>query len=403
MQAEIIAIGTEILLGEIVDTNSAWIAQRLPALGIDLNYTSVVGDNKQRIDEIFKRAWERSDLIITTGGLGPTTDDMTREGICVLLDEKPEINEKLETKLRSFFARRDYIMPESNLKQAWLIPSATAINNPRGTAPGWWVERDKRIIISMPGVPSEMERMWEKEVAKTLQGLSGEILITRTIKTAGIGEGTVDEMAQPIYQIPGVGVGTYARADGVHVRIGAKGLNEKEALLTMQPVEEQLEKIFGQAIWGKDSDSLEGVITQLLIDRQSTVAVMETVTGGLLASTLNDAEGTDKTFLGAHVVINANQQKNLGITNNTVSENLAIELAKAAQRHFDSDYGVGISGVLDGQTEAHPPGTIFVAVSSPGKEPPKTLMTQMSQGRAATKRRAITTALLLLRRAILKL
>ena len=403
MQAEIIAIGTEILLGEIVDTNSAWIAQRLPALGIDLNYTSVVGDNKQRIDEIFKRAWERSDLIITTGGLGPTADDMTREGICVLLGEEPEINEELETKLRSFFSRRDYTMPESNLKQAWLIPSATAINNPRGTAPGWWVERDKRIIISMPGVPSEMERMWEKEVAKTLQGLSGEVLITRTIKTAGIGEGTVDEMAQPIYQTPGIGVGTYARADGVHVRIGAKGLNEKEALLTMQPVEQQLDKIFGEAIWGKDSDSLEGVITQLLIDRQETVAVMETVTGGLLASTLTDAKGIEKTFLGAHVVINVNQQKDLGITNNVASESLAIELAQAAQRQFDSDYGIGISGVLDEQTEAHPPGTIFVAVSRPDKAPPKTLMTQMSQGRAATKRRAITTALLLLRRAILKL
>jgi len=403
MQAEIIAIGTEILLGEIVDTNSAWIAQRLPALGIDLNYTSVVGDNKQRIDEIFKRAWERSDLIITTGGLGPTADDMTREGICVLLGEEPEINEELETKLRSFFSRRDYTMPESNLKQAWLIPSATAINNPRGTAPGWWVERDKRIIISMPGVPSEMERMWEKEVAKTLQGLSGEVLITRTIKTAGIGEGTVDEMAQPIYQTPGIGVGTYARADGVHVRIGAKGLNEKEALLTMQPVEQQLDKIFGEAIWGKDSDSLEGVITQLLIDRQETVAVMETVTGGLLASTLTDAKGIEKTFLGAHVVINVNQQKDLGITNNVASESLAIELAQAAQRQFDSDYGIGISGVLDEQTEAYPPGTIFVAVSRTDKAPPKTLMSQMSQGRAATKRRAITTALLLLRRAILKL
>ena len=180
MQAEIIAIGTEILLGEIVDTNSAWIAQRLPQLGIDLNYTSVVGDNKQRIDETFKRAWSRSDLIITTGGLGPTVDDMTREGICALLDEEPHIDKELELKLRSFFANRGYEMPESNLKQAWLISSAKSINNPRGTAPGWWVERDKKIIISMPGVPPEMERMWENEVAPTLQGLSGEVLITRT-------------------------------------------------------------------------------------------------------------------------------------------------------------------------------------------------------------------------------
>ena len=403
MQAEIIAIGTEILLGEIVDTNSAWIAQRLPQLGIDLNYTSVVGDNKQRIDEIFKRAWSRSDLIITTGGLGPTVDDMTREGICALLDEEPHIDEELELKLRSFFANRGYEMPESNLKQAWLLPSAKAINNPRGTAPGWWVERDKKIIVSMPGVPSEMERMWENEVAPTLQGRSGEVLITRTIKTVGIGEGTVDEMAQPVYDTPGVGIGTYARADGVHIRIGAKGANEKEALSTMKPVEEKLEKIFGQSIWGKDEDTLEGVITQLLIDRTATVSVLETTTGGLLASTLADAETIGETFLGAHVIASKKQENSLGIDTGKISEELAIELAKGAQHYFTSDYGVGITGVLEEKSGEHPPGTIFVAVSGPDLQQPKTLMTQMSQGRAATKRRAITTALLLLRRVILEL
>ena len=403
MQAEIIAIGTEILLGEIVDTNSAWIAQRLPQLGIDLNYTSVVGDNKQRIDETFKRAWSRSDLIITTGGLGPTVDDMTREGICALLDEEPHIDKELELKLRSFFANRGYEMPESNLKQAWLIPSAKSINNPRGTAPGWWVERDKKIIVSMPGVPPEMERMWENEVAPTLQGLSGEVLITRTLKTVGIGEGTVDEMAQPVYETPGIGVGTYARADGVHIRIGAKGTNEKEALSIMHPVEEKLEKIFGLSIWGYNEDTLEGVIAQLLVERTATVSVLETTTGGLLSSTLADAEAIGVAFLGAHVISKNKQGNSLGIDTEKGSEELAADLAKEAQSYFTSDYGVGVTGVLEGESGEHPPGTIFVAVSGPNLEQPRTLMTQMSQGRAATKRRAITTALLLLRRVILEL
>ena len=403
MQAEIIAIGTEILLGEIVDTNSAWIAQRLPQLGIDLNYTSVVGDNKKRLDETFKRAWSRSDLIITTGGLGPTVDDMTREGICALLDEEPHIDKELELKLRSFFANRGYEMPESNLKQAWLIPSAKSINNPRGTAPGWWVERDKKIIISMPGVPPEMERMWENEVSPTLQGLSGEVLITRTLKTVGIGEGTVDEMAQPVYETPGIGVGTYARADGVHIRIGAKGTNEKEALSIMRPVEEKLEKIYGQSIWGKNEDTLEGVIAQLLVERTATVSVLETTTGGLLSSTLADAEAIGEAFLGAHVIVKNKQGNSLGIDTEKRSEELAADLAKEAQRYFTSDYGVGVTGVLEGESGEHPPGTIFVAVSGPNLEQPRTLMTQMSQGRAATKRRAITTALLLLRRVILEL
>ena len=294
-------------------------------------------------------------------------------------------------------------MPESNLKQAWLIPSAKSINNPRGTAPGWWVERDKKIIISMPGVPPEMERMWENEVAPTLQGLSGEVLITRTLKTVGIGEGTVDEMAQPVYETPGIGVGTYARADGVHIRIGAKGTNEKEALSIMHPVEEKLEKIFGQSIWGKNEDTLEGVIAQLLVERTATVSVLETTTGGLLSSTLADAEAIGEAFLGAHVISKNKQGNSLGIDTEKGSEELAADLAKEAQSYFTSDYGVGVTGVLEGESGEHPPGTIFVAVSGPNLEQPRTLMTQMSQGRAATKRRAITTALLLLRRVILEL
>jgi nicotinamide-nucleotide amidase len=150
VKAEIIAIGTEILLGEIVDTNSAWIAQRLPELGIDLNYTSVVGDNRGRIDETLRRAWDRSDLIVTTGGLGPTDDDMTREGIAALLGEEPRVDPELEAYLRSFFASRGYPMPERNIKQATLIPSAQSIPNPVGTAPGWWVERDGRSSSACP-------------------------------------------------------------------------------------------------------------------------------------------------------------------------------------------------------------------------------------------------------------
>ncbi|MEO9255873.1 MAG: competence/damage-inducible protein A, partial [Tepidiformaceae bacterium] len=198
MKAEIIAIGTEILLGEIIDTNSAYIAKQLPELGIDLMYKSVVGDNRGRIVETFRRGWERSDLIIVTGGLGPTDDDMTREGIAEMLGEEPHVDPELEKHLRGFFAGRGYPMPESNLKQAWLIPSARTLLNPRGTAPGWWVERDGHVIVTMPGVPPEMERMWANEVRPELERRStSEVLVTRTIKTLGIGEGTVDEMAKP--------------------------------------------------------------------------------------------------------------------------------------------------------------------------------------------------------------
>lgn len=408
VKAEIIAIGTEILLGEIIDTNSAHIAQQLPELGIDLYYKSVVGDNRGRVVETFRRAWERSDLIITTGGLGPTDDDMTREGIAELLGEEPFVDPALEEHLRSFFASRGYPMPESNIKQAWLLPSARAIDNPRGTAPGWWVERDGKIIVSMPGVPGEMERMWQKEVRPELEKRSdGQVLVTRTLKTLGIGEGTVDEMARPLYSTPNIGIGTYARQDGVHLRIGAKGATREEAWSRIRPVEEELDRIFGQAIWGRDEDTLEGAIADMLHARDETVSVMESATGGFVSSTLTDVAGATGYFAGGLVTYTAQHKIDAGVPPETitmygiVSQETAKAMATAVRERFRSSYGLGITGVLGPDPmEDVAPGTVHVAVATPHGDEQVMTMT-MNQGRAAVKRRAVTTALLLLRRTLL--
>ena len=395
MKAEIVAIGTEILLGEIVDTNSAWIARQLPELGIDLNHTSVVGDNMGRVTATLGQAWERSDLVITTGGLGPTEDDLTREAISRLLGEEPYVAPELETRLRAFFERRGIEMPEANLKQAWLIASARAIDNPRGTAPGWWTERDGRVIVSMPGVPPEMERMWTREVAPALEGRSGAVLVTRTLKTAGIGEGTVDEMARPVFGMAGTGVGTYARADGVHLRIGAKAATREEAQRLIEPVERELDAIFGNAIWGRDEDTLEGFIARTLAERGQTVAALESATGGLLASTLSDAPDAGGAFAGGLVTAGAPTEFA------EASEATAEAMAAAARERLGSDYGVGITGELGPDQTIEQPGTMFLAVAGPGGAA-RSAKIVMAQGRAATKRRAITTALMLLRSAILE-
>jgi len=408
VKAEIIAIGTEILLGEIIDTNSAYIAQRLPELGIDLFYKSVVGDNMGRIVETFERAWGRSDVIFCTGGLGPTDDDMTREGIARVLGEEPHVDPALETRLRAWFDGRGYPMPESNIKQAWLIPSARAIDNPRGTAPGWWVERDGRIIICMPGVPPEMERMWLKEVRPELEKRStSEVLVTRTIKTVGIGEGTVDEMARPLYGTPGIGIGTYARADGVHLRIGAKAATREEAWAKIRPVEEEMERIFGSAIWGRDEDTLEGYIADQMHARRTTLAVMESCTGGLLANTLTDVPGASGYFVGGYITYATQQKIDLGVPGDVITEygvvspETARAMAEAARRTSGADFGVGITGVAGPDPEdGIPPGTVHVAVATPDGGTHSLSMT-MNQGRQAVKRRAVTTALLLLRRALL--
>jgi nicotinamide-nucleotide amidase len=408
VKAEIVAIGTEILLGEIVDTNSAYLAQQLPELGIDLYFKSVVGDNLGRIVDTLQRGWDRSDLIIITGGLGPTDDDLTREGIARLLGETPEVEPGLEKRLRGFFESRGYPMPESNIKQAWLIPSSRALDNPRGTAPGWWVERDGRVIVCMPGVPPEMERMWTHEVRPELERRStGQVLVTRTLKTLGIGEGTVDEMARPVYNMPGIGVGTYARADGVHLRIGAKAPTREEAQALIQPVEDELDAIFGSAIWGRDDDTLEGHILQLFTARHATLATMESCTGGLLASILTDVPGASSYFRGGFVTYWNDAKVDEGVDaeliaeHGVVSPEVAGAMARAAQLRLQTDYGVGITGVAGTEPEdGVPPGTVHIAVAAPGGETATSSMT-FNQGRAAVKRRAVTTALLLLRRALL--
>ncbi|HEX2325444.1 MAG TPA: competence/damage-inducible protein A, partial [Chloroflexota bacterium] len=164
MRAEIVSVGTELLLGHITDTNASWLAQQLSQLGIDNYYVSAIGDNLGRLTEHLQRAWERSELIVITGGVGPTEDDLTREAISALLGEPMVVQPDLEVALRAFFARRGVSMPESNVKQATLIESARVLDNPVGTAPGWWVERDGRAIVAMPGVPGEMFRMWEHQV-----------------------------------------------------------------------------------------------------------------------------------------------------------------------------------------------------------------------------------------------
>lgn len=408
MKAEIIAIGTEILLGEIVDTNSAHIAQQLPELGIDLYFKSVVGDNLGRIRDTFERAWNRSDLIITTGGLGPTDDDLTREGIAGLLGEEPYVDDALERRVRAFFASRNYPMPESNLKQAWLIPSARALENPRGTAPGWWVERDGKVIVSMPGVPPEMELMWANLVRPELERRSeGEVLVTRTLKTLGIGEGTVDEMARPLYSTPGIGIGTYARADGVHLRIGAKGATREEAWHRILPVEEELDRIFGPAIWGRDEDTLEGHIRNLFVDRRQTLSVMESCTGGLLASTLTDVSGAADYFKGGLVTYWTEMKVESGVPGDIIQEYGVISpetaeyMARAVREKLGTDYGLGITGIAgpDPQ-EDKPVGTVHIAVMGPDGHTSAMSMSANS-GRQAVKRRAVTSAVLLLRRTLL--
>ena len=403
MRAEILSCGTELLLGHISDTNATYLAQSLSALGIDLFFVSQVGDNLGRIVDTLRRAWERSDLIIMTGGLGPTEDDLTRESISALLGETMRVDPVLEAELRAMFAGRGAQMPERNIKQATLIPSAQALPNPRGTAPGWWVEKDGRIIVAMPGVPKEMHRMWEQEAIPRLKPYTGGLIFTRLLRVSGMGESTVEERLGTLIHSNNPTLATYAKTDAVDVRITAKAETAEQAERQVSDMEVRVRQILRHHIFGIDKDTLQGVIGNLLQARQQSLAVMESLTGGLLSSTITDAPNSSKHFIGGIAAYSIKLKEQMGVPDEiikqygTISEQTARAMAHAVREQLEADFGIGITGVAGpDEQEGKPVGTVHIAI-----EGPTGVVTAMGPGwrggREDNKRFAVLAAFNLLR------
>jgi len=297
VRAEIVSVGTELLLGQIVDTNSAYLAGRLAAAGVDCLHMTTVGDNLDRTVEALRRGLGRSDLVVVTGGLGPTEDDLTREAIAAAVGETPAADPALEAELRSWFDGRGLAMPPRNLKQAWLIPSARSLRNPNGTAPGWDVRRGGTRIVAMPGVPREMIPMWEGDVEPTL--FAGSVLRSRTLKLLGIGESAVEEVLDDLVRSSAPTVATYAKSDGVHVRLTDKDADGGRLAQRLAAMEGTIRERLGGHVWGADGDTLGSVIGAALRSRGWRVATAEGFTAGELARTL--AEGEVDAFAGGVV------------------------------------------------------------------------------------------------------
>jgi nicotinamide-nucleotide amidase len=403
MRAEILSCGTELLLGHITDTNATYLAQSLAALGIDLYFVSQVGDNQGRIVETLQRAWERSNLVIMTGGLGPTEDDLARESISALLSETMRVDPVLEAELRGIFATRNAAMPERNIKQATLIPSARALPNPLGTAPGWWVEKDGHIIVAMPGVPREMYRMWEQEVIPRLSPYTGGLIFTRILRVWGLGESAVEERLDGLIHSDNPTLATYAKSDAIDVRITAKAETREMAEREVAEMENRAREVLRHHVFGIDKDTLQSVIGKYLTERRQTLAVMESLTGGLLASTLTDVPDSSNYFIGSLVTFSAELKVQLGVPREIVehygviSEQTARAMAHAARERLGADYGLGITGVAGpDRQEDKPVGTVHIAI-----EGPDGVVTGMGPGWRASrddnKRLAVLAALNLLR------
>ena len=292
--AEIVSIGSELLLGQIVDTNAPWIARRLTDLGVNLFYKTVVGDNPQRMREVIERALDRSDVVITGGGLGPTQDDLTREVIAEATGRRLILDPKLVEQIDERFQRRGLIMTPNNQRQAYIPEGATVVDNPNGTAPSFLVEDPRAVVFALPGVPFELKWLFDNELVPYLRRRFelSETIAYRVLKAADIGESSVDDrIGHLIAGSTNPTVGVLAHPGQVDVRIAAKASTVEEAMSLIGPMEDEVRALLGRHVFAVDEETMEGIVGALLDARDATIAAYEDLTGGMVADRLNQACG----------------------------------------------------------------------------------------------------------------
>jgi len=377
MKAEIIAIGTEILLGDIINSNAQYLAQELAALGIDMYYQQVVGDNEKRIVHAFDEAYNRSDIIITTGGLGPTDDDLTKEVAAKYFNKELLEDEESIKKIKGYFKFRERKMTENNLKQGLIPEGAIIINNNNGTAPGVIIEENNKIMIILPGPPKEMKPMFEQTVKPYLQKKADSVLVSKMIKILGIGESAVaDELKDLMDAQTNPTIAPYAKEVGVMLRVTAKADNEEAAIKLITPIEDKIKERLGDNVYATEDISIEDVVARLLIERNFTISIAESCTGGMIASTLINYPGISEVLLeGAVTYSNEAKHNRLGVKNETldkygaVSEETAREMAIGIAKTAGTDVSIVTTGIAGpgGGTEEKPVGLVYVGVYVQGE------------------------------------
>lgn len=375
MKSEIISVGSELLLGNTINTNASFLSKRLAELGIDVFYHTVVGDNIYRLETITKIALARSDLIIYTGGLGPTEDDLTKEVVSKTLGVDLELDDVHIAKIKKYFEKRNMKMTDNNIKQAYIIKDSKVLNNDIGTAPGVFLNwKDKKIIL-LPGPPTEMETMFNNYTAPLLK--QDSIIKSKTIRTMGIGESSLEELIKDlIIKQSNPTIATYAKQGQVEIRVTGKGKNENEVDLIIDPLVEEIDKRLGEYIYSYNDESIEEVFLKLLKKNRMTVAFCESCTGGLVSSRFTSIPGASQVFERGIVTYSNNSKiEELSVNESTlktygaVSEETAREMAIGLLNKCNVDMALSITGIAGptGGTKDKPVGLVYIGLASKDK------------------------------------
>lgn len=377
MIAEIICVGTELLLGDILNTNAQYLSRKLAELGVSVYYQSVVGDNEGRLLETINLASIRSDLIILSGGLGPTSDDITKETVAKALDLPLIKDDSQEKKILDFFSSRNYKMTTNNIKQAYIPKDAKVLENNNGTAPGILIEKNNVTYIILPGPPNELIPMFEENVVEYIRKKTSKRIVSRTLKLIGIGESAAAEKIQELIDNQtNPSIAPYAKLSEVHFRLTAKTDTDEEAMQRLNECENKINSILKDFIYTNEHYELEEVIVNQLIDRNLTISLAESCTGGLVASTIVNCPGASSVFKEAIIVYSNESKINLlGVKAETleefgaVSEETVREMATNMKDIAKTNIAVSVSGIAgpSGGTSEKPVGLVYICIAYEGK------------------------------------
>ncbi len=411
MRAELLSVGTELLLGQITDTNATYLARLLASYGVDVLFKQTVGDNLERVQAAILLALSRADLVITTGGLGPTEDDLTVEAVAAAVGLPLVFDQTVADRIAEFFTRRRRQAPESIFRQARIPEGAQVIPNRRGTAPGLAVPAGDRTIFMFPGVPHEMEGLVAEGLVPWLQARSGgDVITSRVLRIAGLGESMVEERVRDLIHGSNPTVAPLAKLGEVHLRITAKGKPDQVGPM-IDDVEVGLRERLGDAVFGINDQQLPEVTARLLVERRRTLAVAESCTGGLISARLTEIPGASA-FLTAGFVTYSNEAKvrDLGVpsdvltTHGAVSAEVAAAMAEGARRRAGTDLALAVTGIAGptGATLTKPVGLVYLAISNDG--PTRTVEQRFGEepGRAIIRHLAAQAAINLVRLTLLR-